>query len=290
MPRRMSLLPLLALCSILPPGLDAGAEGRPEKDWEARITPYAWLTRIDGNIDARGQSQNFSASIEDVLSHFGGGAFLNGSFRWRRFLVLGDLVFARLTDDLTADSVQVGPPLLGIEVGPLKTDVTFYEVTAALNFGYRLLDRPFPGRDAGAANDPRRLVVDAWAGARYWYFHQHFKLSIPPATIGGTPVPGGGRTRYLSGSDWWVDPMLGVTVEARPWESWSFAIGGGVGGFGIGSASKFAWTGVVEGSWHFSEHWSAVLAYKGLGFNRDFGGDDLDIAMHGPVLGVSYRF
>ena len=272
----------------------ASAEAPPAKDWEARITPYGWLTRIDGSVDIGERSGDVSAGIDDVLSHFGGGGMLNAGFRWRRLLVLGDVVFARLTDDLTSATVQVGPPALPVEVGPLKTDVTFWEVTGALSLGYRVLDLPFPGRDVGDANDPRRLFVDAYAGARFWYFDQKYELSIPPTTVGGTPVPTGGRSQTVKDSQWWVDPQIGVVLAARPWKRWSFAIGGSVGGFGVGSSSKFSWTGVVEGSWHFAERWSLVAAYKGLGFNRDFSSKTIDgkidIAMHGPVLGVSYRF
>jgi hypothetical protein len=289
----MRLFPVLVFCSIVPT-LGASAEEPPAKEWEARITPYGWLSAINGSIEADGRSTDLAVGIDDVLSHFGGGGMLNGSLRWRRLLVLADVVFARLTDKVTSDSVEVGPPALPIEVGPLETDLTFWEVTAALNLGYRLLDLPFPGLGVGDASDPRRVFVDTYAGARFWWFDQQFELDIPATTVGGIPVPGGGRSRSISDDSWWVDPQIGFVVGARPWERFSFLVGGSVGGFGIGSASKFAWTGTLEGSWHFGEHWSLVVGYKGLGFDHDFGsgptGGDLDIAMHGPLLGMSYRF
>jgi len=108
------------------------------------------------------------------------------------------------------------------------------------------------------------------------------------------PVPGTGQKVSVELSGWWVDPQIGVALEMRPWQAFSFALGGSVGGFGIGSASDFAWTGALSGSWHFADRWSLDLAYKGLGFQRDFssGSEDgsLNMAIHGPVIGFSYEF
>lgn len=287
------LLPALLLCTLVA-APEASAEPPPPKEWEARITPYGWLSAINGSVETRERSADLAVGIDDVLSHFGGGGMLNAGFRWRRLLVLGDLVAARLTDKVSSDTVQVGPPLLPIQVGPLETDLVFKEVTASLGLGYRLLDLPLPGGEPRDARDPRRLFVDAYLGARYWWFEQKLKLSIPEVTIGDIPVPGGGRERTISGDSWWVDPQVGFVVGARPWERLSLALGASFGGFGIGSASKFAWQGALEGSWQLGEHWSLVVGYKGLGFDRDFGsgptGGNLDIAMHGPLLGLSYRF
>lgn len=284
---------LVVLCSMVP-ALAAASGPSPPRAWEARITPYGWLSAINGTIDVNGRSASLALGIDDVLSHFGGGGMINGGFRWRRFLVLGDVVFARLTDEVKSDSVEVGPPAASIEVGPRKTDLTFWEVTGAFNLGYRLLDLPFPGVKTPEASDPRRLFFDAYAGVRVWWFDQELEVSIPATTVGGMPVPGGGRSRSVSEDALWADPQLGVVVEGRPWERFSFLLGGSVGGFGIGSASCFAWSGALEGSWHLGDHWSAVVGYRALGFDRDFHSGkiegNLDVAMHGPLLGLSYRF
>jgi hypothetical protein len=292
----MRLVPILVLCSIVPTlaAAAAGPPAEPAEAWEVRITPYGWLSAINGTMEIGAESTDLAMGIDDVLSHFGGGGMINGGLRWRRLLVLTDFVFARLTDEVEADSVQVGPPALPIEVGPRKTDVTFWEVTGAFNLGYRLLDRPFPGVAAREGSDPRRLFLDAYAGVRFWWFDQEIEVSIPATTIGGTPVPGGGRSRSVSNDSWWADPQIGLVVGARPWERFSFLLGGSLGGFGIGSASSLAWSAALEGSWHLGEHWSLVVGYKGLGFDRDFRSrsvdGNLDIAMHGPLLGASYRF
>jgi hypothetical protein len=280
----------LALAAISTAAL---AEAPKEKEWSARITPYLWLPAINGDMSYKGQSNGISASIQDVLSNFGGAVFLNGAFEWRRFLVLGDFMWARLTDDVTSQKVSVGS--LPIEAGPLSADITLNEYSFALSAGYRVLDMLFPGvTDGGAANDPRRLHVDAYVGGRYWYIDQRIDLSVPPATVGGTPIPGGGRNVRVDPNDWWVDLQLGMLIGLRPWQRWSFGLGGAIGGFGIGSSSDFSWQASLLGNWHFGERWSLNLAYRGLGFDRRFGSGSedlsLNLAQHGPLLGITYQF
>jgi len=243
----------------------------------------------------KGQSNDVSMSIQDVLSSFGGAVFINGAFEWRRFLLLGDFIWARLTDDVTSQTVSVGPGPLPIEAGPLSVDTTLNEYSFALSAGYRILDQPFPGlTDSAGPQDPRRLSVDAYVGGRYWYQDLRIDLSLPPATAGGTPIPGGGRNVRVDPNDWWVDLQLGMLIGVRPWERWSFGLGGAVGGFGIGSSSDFSWNAALIGNWHFGERWSLNLAYHGLGFDRRFGSGtedlSLNIAQHGPLLGLTYQF
>lgn len=291
-----SLLRSAALCAALfAISAGASAEAPQEKEWSARISPYVWVPAINGDMSYRGQSGDVSLGIEDVLSKFGGAAMLNGDFRWRKFVLLGDFAWARLEDDVTSQTVSVGPGPLPVEAGPLSTDVTLNEYTFAFSAGYRLLDLPFPGgASTGAPDDPRRLTADSYVGVRYWRLSQRIDLSIPPATVGGTPIPGGGRNVRLEPNDWWVDLQLGLLIGARPWQRWSFGLGGAIGGFGIGSSSDFSWNAALIGNWHFGERWSLNLAYRGMGFDRRFSSnaDDLslNLAQHGPLLGLTYQF
>lgn len=290
----ISALRPLALCiALFALANSARAEqsGPRQKEWGARITPYLWVPALDGDMAFGGRSGDIDMGIRDVLSSFGGAVFLNGSFRWRRFLLMGDFMWARLSTDATSQTASVGP----IEAGPLEADVTLNEYSFAFNGGYRLLDRPLPGAaDGAAANAPRRLTADAFLGLRYWLINQRIDLSIPPVTVGGTPIPGGGRSARFEPADWWVDLQLGLLLGARPWERWSFGLGGAVGGFGIGSSSDFSWNAALIGAWLFGERWSLELAYRGLGFDRRFGSgaDDLSLNLiqHGPLLGVTYQF
>jgi len=294
---RPSILALLGFSILICLPRVAGAEDLPSPEWSARITPYGWLPRIDGKLRAGKQTESFSVSIKDVLSAFSGGGMLNAEFRWHRLVLLGDLVASRLSSDSTTRSttVDLPGPLPPLQIGGIDLESTVFQLSVGLGLGYRLLDRPFPGLDDAAdPRDPRRLSLVAYLGARYWNTQQETKLKLPPILIAGVPVPGTGRKVSIDFHEWWVDPHVGVLLEMRPWQAFSFALEGSVGGFGIGSASDFAWAGTLSGSWHFAERWSLDLAYKGLGFQRDFGsGSDtgsLDTAIHGPAIGFSYRF
>ena len=106
----VTLLRSTALCvALVAISVAALAEAPKEKEWSARITPYLWLPAVDGDMSYNGQSDDISLSIQDVLSSFGGAVFVNGAFEWRRFLLLGDFIWARLTDDATSQTVSVGP-------------------------------------------------------------------------------------------------------------------------------------------------------------------------------------
>jgi len=293
--KRPSKIDLFVFVAVAVSSMSAAAEAPAPKDWGARVTPYLWLSAINGTMSGTQESADIAIGIDDVLANLGGGLMGAGEIRYRRFLLLADFMWARLTPEVTADSVTVGPGPIGVQVGPAEVDITFNQVTALVAGGYRVLDLPFPRRaDPDDALDPRRIQLDAFMGARFWWLGQKNDIDIPPASIGGMPVPGTGRDVEINSDDWWVDMQLGVALGLRPWERWSIGLGGAVGGFDIGSSSKFSWSGILDVNWHFGEKWTLNLAYRGIGFNRDFVSGastlNLDIAMHGPLLGFTRQF
>ncbi len=62
------------------------------------------------------------------------------------------------------------------------------------------------------------------------------------------------------------------------------------GGFGIGSASDATWQVITGVSYGLSDRWTLRLAYKALDFDREASGAELDMRMHGLVLGATYHF
>ena len=44
------------------------------------------------------------------------------------------------------------------------------------------------------------------------------------------------------------------------------------------------------GRYLFGEHWSLVAGYRALGFDRESGNVGLELILHGPAIGVAYRF
>jgi|GEM_PF-5045840 len=176
-----ALIGLFVLCSL---PLAARAGEFPRREWSARITPYAWLARIDGNLRAGKQNADFAMSIKDVLSSFSGGGMLGAEFRWRRLVVLGDLVATRLRSDSTTRSttIDLPGPLPPVQIGGVDLKSTLFQLSVGLDLGLLLFDRPFPGvQEAADHRDPRRLSLVAYLGARYWNTQQESKVKLPPS-------------------------------------------------------------------------------------------------------------
>jgi len=72
----------------------------------------------------------------------------------------------------------------------------------------------------------------------------------------------------------------------------TLALRGDVGGFGVGS--HFTYNGSAILGYSFSHTVSAWLGYRILGINyQDGHGPDrfmYDVRMHGPIMGIGFRF
>jgi hypothetical protein len=177
--------------------------------------------------------------------------------------------------------------------------------------GYRLLDLSLAelcGHEP--KDDPRRLRGDVYAGGRYWYIKTQVELEYPPIEIPGftirpelvayprlelsdVTIPGvtfGGRDIDEDASNWWIDPIVGVRLGANLTERLGVVLNGNVGGFGVGSASQWSWEALAVLTWRLGEHWTAAAGYRGLGVDRRNGELRIDVIMHGPILGMIYRF
>lgn len=117
-----------------------------------------------------------------------------------------------------------------------------------------------------------KTSVDLMAGARLWAVSND-------VTLGG-----------LSGSDdeYWVDPMIGVKSRvqgASPWYVTGWAM---IGGFGVSADIDWDLFGGV--GYEFSDRFSLVAGYRGLGVDYSNDGFVFDVIEHGPILGGVFRF
>jgi opacity protein-like surface antigen len=91
-------------------------------------------------------------------------------------------------------------------------------------------------------------------------------------------------------SSWWIDPVVGLRVGGDLTENLSLTVTGNVGGFDIGSASKFSWEVLALLGYRLGEHWSVTAGYRGLGVERQKGDTSVNLILHGPQVGLYYRF
>ena len=86
----------LALASLT--GGARAQNAGPTYGWSFQLTPYLWLAGINGDVEGpHGLSASFDAGIGDVLSHLDGGLMLLGEARYRRWGILVDFDYARLS-------------------------------------------------------------------------------------------------------------------------------------------------------------------------------------------------
>ncbi|MGH7286827.1 MAG: hypothetical protein ACREI8_02275, partial [Myxococcota bacterium] len=270
---RYGLAAILLVSLLLPTPAVAADE------WEFSVTPYIWGTAITGDVGAKGNTADVDASFSDILENLNAAIMGTVEARNDRFIILFDGFGAWLEDDVDvgAKTVNVpGFPLVNATIGPSKVDVKLTQVVLDLKFGWRVLSLPTVALlgEAPASEDTRRFSLDLLAGGRYWYLKTELDLKVPVTlSVGlppGTPLPPGlgdldlpslttdGINRDIDADSDWVDPVVGARTGIDLTEQISLSLLGDVGGFDIGSASKFSWKANALLSWQFSESWALV--------------------------------
>ena len=203
-------------------------------------------------------------------------------------------------------------------VGPVDVEVDTRLLLFGLYGGYRLFSTPVSNLFGDAdADDSRRLHFDAFAGVRYWNINMEADVAVPPVSVSGftvspslritgpgpgerrldfegeVKVPGvtvGGLRQSFETTLDWVDAVVGARVMADVHPRVQLIATGDVGGFGIGSAADLTWQALGVVGWRLSESWSLQLGYRALGIDLDRGANNIDVVVHGPLLGVVWTF
>jgi hypothetical protein len=229
-----------------------------------RVIPYNWLTEMHGDLTLRGQTADIDISLDDTWD-----------FLWNdlNFAAIGQVeayygrcgvIFNGLYMDLS----------LGAQVRRLNFDADFTQTILDTTFTYEL---------EGVAQClplPCGSRFDLLAGMRY------NSLSAGVTLTG----PRGNQVR-VSGSEDWVDPIIGARLRVPLTETAIFSFRGDIGGFDWGNSSEFTWNIELMAERRCSERCSLIAGYRWLGIDRDdsprFG---YDFTISGPVLGLAIDF
>jgi hypothetical protein len=224
-------------------------------------------------------------------------------------------------------TLRVDVPRVETAIGPFDIDVKTRTIFSRALLGYRVVDAPaleLLGR--GKSDDPRRLRVDLFGGIRYWHMRNEVDVESPPikvpefrvtssvsggsVRVGGNIIPPqtvalpmvrlpdvefggitfGGADFHETARSWWIDPVVGLRLGADLTDRVSLVVAGNVGGFDIGSASKFSWEALAWLDWRFGESTSLALGYRAINVDHRKGDAQADLTLHGPLLGLVYRF
>ncbi len=223
-------------------------------DWKLELTPYGWLTGLDGDISVGNRSQHFDQTFSDVLD------VLNFASSARMEATHGNLI---LTTDIQYYN-------LGSTVGTEKASATFdmREFIGEFGGGYRLLNRSIS--DSGSM-----INLDLLGGARVWYFDVSLE----------------GPLERNPGSNFsWVEPYIGPRLGMKFSDIWSASVRADFGGFGIGDAPNLTWQLIPAVDIKPWQDISIFLGYKILDTSIDRTRTNIDMQMRGPVIGATIHF
>ena len=171
-----------------------------------------------------------------------------------KWTLIGDLVWMKLSDDGGGAALSVDADLTQTIV-ELLVAYEKYE-------GFELL-----------------------GGMRIWDFDTRIKLT------GAGP---GGTVLKVDNTQSWVDPVFGGRYTREIVPKLSFTVRGDVGGFSIGSSSKFTWSAVGTFGYQVCEGGTLHAGYKALDIDYEDGSGDervkLDLQYKGPLIGMSFAF
>jgi len=218
--------------------------------WHFAVAPYLWLPWVHGTVGARGHDTQVHATPGEIFSHFRFGLMGLVEADHKRIVLPLDIVWARFGDDKAL-------PLPDVIATTADVKVDMFILTPKV--GYRLLDQ-------------EKLKIDALTGFRYWHLGQNLQFS--PSRLG----------LNFSGSQNWVDPLVGGRILGVLTPKVSVSIGGDVGGWGTGSQLEYQ-VGALLG-YKIKPKWTLEAGYRYLDVNYRSNAI-FDAAISGIVLGVS---
>ncbi len=222
--------------------------------WQLSVTPYMWLSGIDGDVKVRDTEVGVDVPFADILDALDFGALLHIEAQKGRWGLLSDVIYLALSTDKDLNVVNA------------KLDIDSWIV----EFGgfYRL----------GAWSGDRRLPMslDVLVGGRYW--NLDVDLTIGPL----------GR----EASAGWVDPFIGLrwTGELTDWLG--LYARGDIGGFDIyDEASKLTWNVDAGAAFNLSKSVVLLAGYRALNIDREEHHNlEADLTLAGPEVGLMIRF
>jgi hypothetical protein len=226
-----------------------------QSPWSFGVTSYLWLAGLSGDVGAQGQVADIDVSfgeIFDSLDWLPPPVMVAGEIRYGRFAVLSDFIYL----GLEGDGASPGPL-------PLSAELDLNTVIWTFAGSYRVIQ-----------NDP--VTLDLLAGGRLWNLDAELTIAAPGAAL------------QRSGSETWVDPIIGVAGRVKLGSNFALQAEGDVGGFGVNADIDWQVLGTLQ--YLLNDSISLEAGYRYLAVDYDDGGFLFDVALHGPIIGGSFHF
>jgi hypothetical protein len=222
--------------------------------WHFAVTPYLWFAGAHGTVGVLGHTTSVHASAGDLLSHLDIGLMGAADARYKRFVMFGDMMWLRISDD---KAQPIG------ELGTVSADVRVGQFVWTSNFGYRVLDK-------------QKIKTDASIGVRYWHLGQKLNLAGPS------------RSDTFNGSQDWADIVIGGRVQVPIAEKWNINLIGDVGGWNATAKLDYQFAPLL--AYQLKPKWTLLAGYRYLFI--DYRGDNSSInnlVSSGALMGVTYH-
>jgi hypothetical protein len=186
----------------------------------------------------------------DLLSQLRFGLMGAVEVRHKRLLLPVDVLWVRL------ESKQSLPTELGV----ISEDTKTRQFLLAPKVGYRLIDK-------------EKLKIAALVGFRYWHLGEG--LSVSP------PIPG----LSFSGSQNWVDPVVGGRIEVPLTSKLQVTALGDAGGWGTGSKLDYQFAGLL--GYRLTPRLTLQAGYHYMGVDYRSAGFLYNVVQSGAVFGMT---
>lgn len=251
---------LIAVSAVAGAQTAADTEG----GWNFEVTAYVLAAGMDGTAGARGVEADVDVSFSDVFDNLDAG--LMGFFLAQKgpWIFTFDGVYIKVSDQL---SKTVTGPLGMVSVNgalDVSSSVTVLQPT----LWYRVLDD--------------RTMVHLGAGMRY----TELDLDLEVRILTEPPIVPPGAGRRLSGSESWMDAVVGVRVIHPISDRWALTGYADLGG----GDSSLTWQVVAGANWALSDRFTAKAGYRYVYWDYEDDGTVWDISASGPYIGLGMAF
>jgi hypothetical protein len=235
-----------------PQAVEAGADDA----WHFAWNGYLWLPGVHGTVVAPGgRGLGFRASPGDLLSNARFGLMGAVEARRNRIVTSIDILWIRLEDDKALPF----PRLSAISANMKAT-----EFLLTPKIGFRVINE-------------EKIKIDALAGFRYWYLGENLKFN--PSLLG----------LNFSGSQDFVDPVVGGRIQVALSPKIVVNILGDVGGWDTGSHLEYQVAGVL--GYRIKPKWTLQAGYRYLNIDKTSSrGLVFNATTAGVVFGMTRTF
>jgi hypothetical protein len=269
----------------------------PPSAWTYRLTPYAWITALNGTSTVKGRTVDVDASFIDILEKSDSIFALMAYFEARndRIALFADLVYSKIGfDGSMARSRGVAPGVGGTLGASLGLDLQM--AIAEMGAAYEIARWNGVGSPAAPGIPASFTAIDVMAGVRYWWQKVDLDLSLVGTVNLGDLTIVGTRAIAKSGAVDWLDPFVGFRIRHQFAPGKELLFTADIGGFGAGS--DISWQLVGAYTWEFAKTqnvtWAGVIGYRALYVDYAQGSGltryEYKMLEHGPLLGISMRF